>query len=222
MRQWNLPLTHTNITSSSCSQRLLEKNLCYSHVFLPQKSDEIYVEENPRKRTKTRQKIHEDTSQLVVVETSAEGEKVLDLKNDKSNQDVPDVKNLIDQNTYQLIDRIKLGRRSTSSRIKARKCTTNAPPSPRKRVPWFMIPRGNSGHPLIFEGTRIADYPDLRDKINFKRGNIKVKRPGDVDPVFLNLIKSLSTKDEQLWKSTLSDKIHKIDMIDKLDYILKY
>jgi hypothetical protein len=82
--------------------------------------------------------------------------------------------------------------------------------SPKKRIPWYK-PHKKFNPTIIFEGHKITDFPDLEEKINFKVGRIAIKK-GE-DDQFVSRISSWGVNRKQMWKSTLVDKMLKIDVI---------
>ena len=69
---------------------------------------------------------------------------------------------------------------------------------------------------LIYEGSRIVDYPDLLSSIKFDWNLAKIEHYEDIDDKFLEKLNECNNRGE-MWRSTLIDKINNFEKIDKYE-----
>ena len=86
---------------------------------------------------------------------------------------------------------------------------------PKKRNGTKFVPFVQKEENIVYEGDKIIDYVDLFDKIKFDWKVAKIENGEDIDESFLSMIKAWNNRN-QMWKSTLKDKIYNFNKIDKL------
>ena len=121
---------------------------------------------------------------------STESKHKVDIMSWKQNQVVPSLDNIVDNETFLLLDKLKHGLKNKPKVGMLSKSSPSSPIKSHKRAPWYLPESDSEDSPIIYEGDVIIDYPELKDKVKFSKNHVKMKLAADDDPSFDVMIKS--------------------------------